>query len=1195
MNSLNNYTFSDEFSSQISQPNKKFKSDDQTANYYSQSELDQSYQNQTNPLLYDQQMRSYYNCDFEYNPLSDNQQNLNLEIFDWYSLKIEDASVINYNYQFEQNQQEKYMANYMQSEQDMNDYSQNQTRKNVTSQNYAKSDYEDINNQEFKFQYNPLLFSTNQQFQCLDFFAQKNYQLQGSTQYLGALQIKLSTNLRKFDFITQDQIYQGKISPGKILQVSWQNYSNIKQSINFYELKDDLNTFIQYNDKYIGYIDHTYSFIWGYLLNNKIINIYPYFFSKEDNKIHVLLEVYLNPEILKAPLEKTNDQQQGFSKCIKYIDQVALKILFNILRLKVTSPAIIQRDLNKYFDEFDYESNQVFPKVLISCQKTFNYYESQLKQFPNHFVDFYSLIKQEIKLLKFQKYGRFNQINYSKQVQADKNYPSKVQNIYYLSKQNQKSFLKTNDDIIISVEESNDENSLNTDYPNKQLHRFYQQVNQPQDVISDLHPYQLQGLQWLLYRERRVDKLYIPSMQYILKDQKTKIDLDYEEIELVGGLKIYRNIINNQIQYEFPDLQDMMGGILADEMGLGKTLMTISLIHETKKERSSKYGTLIITPSNLVNQWENQFKKHSKADSISILNLQQKNNRSKNFEDYDVVICSYNILCVIFENQELSIKMFNSQWDRVILDEAQKIKNKKSKVSEACFEIQSSCRWCLTGTPLENSIDDIYSLFRFLNIPKYSDWSWWSQNVKNTKRLHSKSSSFKIINQIIENLTLRRTKESQDANGEKIISIPEKQIQNIFIEFCDNEKNVYNKIFQKTQQVYKFFQQKSNKQKKNYMHIFEVLSKLRRFCVHPSLTFKMEEEPTQNNDKSTDDIVSKINSFLDEIQQKINQQNPNINNKESKQKDPSNVEEKQESQNNISQYQKEVIQQIKDGQYKVCSVCLEDIKYHSISSCLHVFCSTCLEQSIYANQKCPLCRKYLSMNDILEFVDEETRIYQELGNYFNEDIISGSKIQKIVEIIEEIHKKGEKVVLFSQWIDTLNLLEKHLQKKQISFMRYEGKLSKVQKQKSLYHFENLEVNSDLQETSSLKGDSNQQDQAMDQEDSSENTQDNISQTPTVLLASLMSGYVGLNLIGANHLILCDSWWNPAIEDQAINRIHRLGQQKQTYIYKMICKDTIEERILEINEEKRDIFQTIFNSSIQNSNKKAKEFLSEILN
>ncbi|KAL4447094.1 hypothetical protein ABPG74_013946 [Tetrahymena malaccensis] len=1185
MNTFLNYNSDEEFSqNEISQPHKKFKSDN--IDFYFKGEY-QTIESLTNlPESEKYISKKYIHSN---NKLFNKEQYLMDDLYNQVQIQTGQNDQKKYDYVFESKQQDIVNEmNKSSTNQDKKKSFQLVTKKKLTNTIQVNQKSQNINYGQFKFSATNIYSFGEQLFKCYDFYTIKSYdKFDNQIQYLGALQMKLSSNLQNFDFIQKDQIHEGKIQPGKILKVSWQNQIE-GDDIDFYKLRKEMNTFISLDEKIIGYIDHTYSFIWNYLLNKEIINIYPYFFSDEGDQIHIFLEVYINHDSLSDSIEQSNDQQQGFNKCMKTIDKIALQILFNILRLKRTQPSLIKKDQEEDFDQFPYEFSQQFPKVLITCKKTYDYYESQLKQFPNHFVDFYSVIKQQIKMPLISEKYNFNNQYQTKPIIVNKTYPSRLQSIYYLKKEHQNKFQKTAQDFIITAEENKQEQSINTDYSNKQLHRFYQSANQPRDVVSNLHPYQLQGLQWLLYRERRVDKLYMQSMQHMSLDQKSKLDIYYEEFELVGGSKIYNNTKNNKFQSEFPELEDMMGGILADEMGLGKTLMIISLIHETKRERTAQYGTLIVTPSNLVSQWENQFKKHSKADSISILNLYQKSNRSKNFEDYDVVICSYNILCGIFDNQELSGKMFNKFWDRVIIDEAQKIKNKKSKVSEASFEIQSNCRWCLTGTPLENSLEDIYSLFRFLNVPKYSEWSWWSQNIKNSKKNNKKSNSFKIINQMIENFTLRRTKQSVDANGASIVSLPEKKIKNIYIELFENEKNIYKKIFDKTQEIYKFFQQKQNKQRKNYIHIFEVLSKLRRFCVHPSLTFKKEEETIKTKDQSVDDIVSKINTFLDEIQSKIKIQNPNLKN----QNQNDNKEKAEETQNKMSQYQKEVIQQIKDGQYQVCSICLEDIKYHSISSCLHVFCSTCLQKSVEVSHRCPNCRKYLNMSDILQFVDENTEIYEELGNYFNEDIISGSKIQKIIEIIEEIHKKGEKVVLFSQWIDTLNLLEKHLQKKNISSMRFEGKLSRAQKQKSLYHFEN---NSDLQESSSEIEYIGQQEEDMEIEESTENNEENIPKTPTVLLASLMSGYVGLNLIGANHLILCDSWWNPAIEDQAINRIHRIGQQKQTHIYKMICKDTIEERIQEINDQKRDLFQSIFDSSEQNNDKKAKQFLSEILN
>lgn len=88
--------------------------------------------------------------------------------------------------------------------------------------------------------------------------------------------------------------------------------------------------------------------------------------------------------------------------------------------------------------------------------------------------------------------------------------------------------------------------------------------------------------------------------------------------------------------------------------------------------------------------------------------------------------------------------------------------------------------------------------------------------------------------------------------------------------------------------------------------------------------------------------------------------------------------------------------------------------------------------------------------------------------------------------------------------------------------------------------------------------------------------DDFNNKPDVvcLLVSLQAGSVGLNLVVANHLFLIDPWWNPAVEDQAIERVHRIGQTKSVRVVRFICKDTVEERMIEIQEKKRELIKNV---------------------
>jgi SNF2 family DNA or RNA helicase len=77
----------------------------------------------------------------------------------------------------------------------------------------------------------------------------------------------------------------------------------------------------------------------------------------------------------------------------------------------------------------------------------------------------------------------------------------------------------------------------------------------------------------------------------------------------------------------------------------------------------------------------------------------------------------------------------------------------------------------------------------------------------------------------------------------------------------------------------------------------------------------------------------------------------------------------------------------------------------------------------------------------------------------------------------------------------------------------------------------------------------------------------------VFLISLKAGGVGLNLTVANHAFLVDPWWNPAVEEQAVERVHRIGQKKDVEVVRFICRETIEERIIELHEQKKDLFNS----------------------
>jgi SNF2 family DNA or RNA helicase len=142
---------------------------------------------------------------------------------------------------------------------------------------------------------------------------------------------------------------------------------------------------------------------------------------------------------------------------------------------------------------------------------------------------------------------------------------------------------------------------------------------------------------------------------------------------------------------------------------------------------------------------------------------------------------------------------------------------------------------------------------------------------------------------------------------------------------------------------------------------------------------------------------------------------------------------------------------------------------------------------------------------------------------------SSSKIERLLEALEEAASDGHKALVFSQWTGLLDLVEPHLHSACIRFTRLDGSTR--------------DRGAVVAEFQSEDG-------------------------PPVMLVSLKAGGTGLNLTAADHVFLLDPWWNPAVEDQAADRAHRIGQDRPVMVYRMVAKDTVEERIFALQGKKR---------------------------
>ena len=208
------------------------------------------------------------------------------------------------------------------------------------------------------------------------------------------------------------------------------------------------------------------------------------------------------------------------------------------------------------------------------------------------------------------------------------------------------------------------------------------------------------------------------------------------------------------------------GGILADDMGLGKTISTLALMHERKgtsrpKVRASSVlsrthnadifqTNLIVGPVALIRQWEEEIHRKTKpSHRLSVFVYHGKKAKPDELMGYDVVLTTYGTIAAELKRREkwleahegrekdyndhdLAIKCpllhpTKAKFHRVILDEAQCIKNKDTKTAKACHLIRATYRWCLTGTPMMNGVVELYSLLKFLQIKPYWIWEQFRQ------------------------------------------------------------------------------------------------------------------------------------------------------------------------------------------------------------------------------------------------------------------------------------------------------------------------------------------------------------------------------------------------------------------------------------------------------------------------------------
>ena len=354
----------------------------------------------------------------------------------------------------------------------------------------------------------------------------------------------------------------------------------------------------------------------------------------------------------------------------------------------------------------------------------------------------------------------------------------------------------------------------------------------------------------------------------LLQDKVKGIDRNYfdklEEIntsfgnpvELPKDLKAeLRNYQKEGFSWMYHLYENQLGGCLADDMGLGKTLQTLALLLKIKKAKSQivvpkkddqlqfslfdqpeagaplQPASLIVMPTSLIHNWENEIRKFAPSLKVykHVGGLRNKSNKmAQTIGYYDVILTTYGTM----RNDAEMLRSFDFWY--LILDESQNIKNSSSKTYKSILEIRSKHKLVITGTPIENSLSDLWSQLNFLNKGLLGSLPYFKREFITPIEKKNDEEQQKKLQKLIHPFVLRRKKE------EVAKDLPAMTEQIRYCEMTEDQKEIYdteksairNAILKNIE---------SNGLKKSALVVLQGLTKLRQLANHPSLVSKENE------------------------------------------------------------------------------------------------------------------------------------------------------------------------------------------------------------------------------------------------------------------------------------------------------------------------------------------------------------------
>jgi len=581
-------------------------------------------------------------------------------------------------------------------------------------------------------------------------------------------------------------------------------------------------------------------------------------------------------------------------------------------------------------------------------------------------------------------------------------------------------------------------------------------------------------------------------------------------------------------------------------MGMGKTLSMLALViaNPCQSDTSTtsagcqhgdsvKKATLIVAPVVLLQVWINEILRHCREGQVRYQVFHGPDRyKSLSSGEPDIILTTYQTLALEWKrhNKQEGISsgtIFATMWHRVVLDEAHFIRNRTGLAAKAVHALKSQRRWCMTGTPIQNKLTDLFSLFWFLKLDPFGDWKVFQEQILSPWKLKQDDIASDRLQSIMKSIAMSRSRKRFHLFGLKEYRIE--------VSLYPEERELYQKVGASiTESLNTALSADQKPSGSVYFSYLRTLNALRYICSNGVRPPRQEAELQASG-------VSEVGPPLSTVKDAGAVETPEPGLECYALLSPMTPES--------GGSDNETLPSLTSGgtSTRASSVAPADEAPAPWVTSMELPCAQCgvgisdpveekygfgmdVEVESIPSQ---LCKNCLNRKE-LPFLDETNAI--EAGIADNKPdgpnksaAQRSSKIEALLAQITQV-PANEKSVVLSCWTNSLDVAEHELTQVGIPSVRYDGRLSLAERSQAAAKFA---------DEPSIR----------------------------VILVSIASIGLGMGLTAANHIFLLEPQWNPMLEAQAVARVVRIGQRRQVSLYRFIVKDTCEELILSAQEKK----------------------------